>query len=197
MNLVTIDEHSFDSSLLTKDSLVLDAGCRGFGFAKWLSENIGCYIECVDADPEIDPPTVKGMSFVNAVITDSYKETLKFYSFGNGTGSFSEECGSEPGTCKVFEVETFKINPFWDLIKLDIEGGEYDILMNMQRPISRQLSVEFHEHTRAKRGEEFIQKLFIHLSQWYEIIGANKEHRHGCGANYWDVLFKLKAGTKV
>jgi hypothetical protein len=81
---------------------------------------------------------------------------------------------------------------FWDLIKMDCEGAEYGILQSMTSPLAKQMSVEFHEHTPARKGESIVNDIFVHLSQWYVISGNEKKALHGCESNYWDVLFTLR-----
>lgn len=191
--MITIDEHTFDETLLNENSRVLDAGCRGFGFANWLVDNIGCEVTCIDADPRIENPNNQKINYLNRVIThDESNEKLNFYVFGNGTANFSEEVSQRPTDCIEYKLSTYKIKSMWDLIKLDIEGAEYDILRRMESPLAKQISVEFHQHTAAKKSDAFLLEMFNHISQWYEIINAVPEERHGCGKNYWDVLLKLK-----
>lgn len=190
--MVTIDEHTFDETLLNENSKVLDVGCRGFNFALWIRQNTGAKVTAIDADPAIVDPLIKGVEYLNRAVVSDITGAVDYYSFGNGTASYIETCGGKPSECEVFHVKTYKIEPFWDLIKLDCEGAEYDILMNMDRPIAKQISVEFHEHTQAAKGDDYMQKLFARLSVDYHIGNLIKETRHGCIANYWDVLLTLK-----
>ena len=95
-------------------------------------------------------------------------------------------------------MKAFDIN-FWDIVKLDCEGAEYEILLDWPGVISRQITVEFHEHTGANSGGEATYKKIIeHLSQWYDVIQHVKGpmYQNGrlmCKAiNYWDSLFVLK-----
>ncbi len=189
--MTTIDEHTFDESLLTPNSRVLDIGCRGFNFANYIIDNFGCEVTAIDADPQIRCDNTK-INFINAVVTSGQQSKMKFFSFGNGTGSYSEECFQQPSVCEVFEIPTYKIEPFWDLIKMDCEGAEYGILQSMTSPLAKQMSVEFHEHTPARKGESIVNDIFVHLSQWYVISGNEKKALHGCESNYWDVLFTLR-----
>ncbi len=191
--MTIIDEHTFDETLLNANSKILDAGCRGFGFGKWIVENIGCEVTCIDGDPQIENPNIEKINYLNRIVThDESNEKLILFVYGNGTANFSEEVAQRPTDCIEYIVPTYKIKPFWDLIKLDIEGAEYDILRRMEGPLAKQISVEFHQHTGAKKSPEFMLELFNHVSQWYDIIGAVPEERHGCGMNYWDVLLKLR-----
>lgn len=191
-NIVTISEHSFDASLLHKTSKVLDCGCRGFEFSKWIAEKIGCRVVSVDADPEIINPIITNVEYIHAAVASGDETKVAYYAFGNGTGNYIANVCDQPAECDIHEVPAYRIKPLWDLIKMDIEGSEYDIFMDMEAPIATQVSVEFHEHTPAAKGDKFMQNLFDRMSVWYEIIGATKEKRHGLSENYWDVLFILK-----
>jgi hypothetical protein len=81
---------------------------------------------------------------------------------------------------------------YWDVIKLDCEGSEYDILWNLTGPPATQITVEFHQHTPARRSEEFIAELIKKMEQWYT-VQHHKLYGHGFDyQNYWDTLFVLK-----
>jgi hypothetical protein len=189
--MVTVDEHTFDETLLYPGAWVLDAGCRGFNFALFCADDYQCNVTCVDAG-KLDPPGHVRIEYFNEAIARG-RDEVKFYDFGNGTASYTDACGPQPGECRVTTVKTFDPDQYqWELIKLDIEGGEYDYLMGLQEPPARQITVEFHEHTPARRGDEFMAFLFHKMSKWYDMTGAVKDSRHGCGMNYWDVLFTLR-----
>lgn len=192
VDLVIVDEHTFDKSLLHKTSKVLDCGARGFGFSKWITENIKCPVTAIDADPLIQDPNLPNVTYINAAISNRTRGTLRYFKFGNGSGSYTDDIYEKPSECQEFNVIPYNIKPFWDLIKMDVEGAEYQVLMNMQEPLAKQISVEFHEHTPAKKGEDYMNELFMHMSKWYIIYNNVREERHGCGKNYWDVLFILK-----
>jgi hypothetical protein len=76
----------------------------------------------------------------------------------------------------------------WDALKLDCEGSEYPILMSFDRPWAKQISVEFHQHTKHRRTPEEIDSLMAHLSKWYDVFQHHLDSRYDCGLNYWDTL---------
>lgn len=190
--MITIDEHTFNEKLLTKTSKVLDVGCRGFGFARWITENICCAVTAIDADPNIKDPGLPNVVFANCAVTHTDVKEVDIYLFGNGTANYTSQVFSKPAQCEVATVPAYRITPFWDLIKLDCEGAEYGILENMIKPLARQITVEFHEHTPAAKGDAYMQNLFNKLSKWYTIKGLEKKAAHGCAPNFWDVLLTLK-----
>src|SRR6185312_13911932 len=179
-DIITVGEHSFDKSLLHKTSKVLDCGCRGFEFSKWVAENIGCRVVAVDADPEIANPKITNVEYKHAAVVAGDQTKVAYYTFGNGTGNYIEDVYDQPAECEVHEVPAYRIKPFWDLIKMDIEGAEYNILSSMEEPLATQISVELHEHTSAKIGEVEVQRLFAHMGKWYDAYNVVKEKRHGC-----------------
>jgi hypothetical protein len=77
----------------------------------------------------------------------------------------------------------------WDVIKLNIEGSEYDVLDTWPGPIARQIVVSFHEHTPRARGRAECDRLIAKMGQWYKAFNVVWEKRYCCSENYWDVLF--------
>jgi FkbM family methyltransferase len=206
-NIQTIAEHSVDLSLLRRDSNVMDCGCRNFQFAKAIGEYVD-YVICIDADPEVRQlnPAPHRFGFLNrAITTDKFEEksdafaTKLLIKHGNGTGSYIDDGRPRPDSYSEIPVLTTRIDELhhkdtivrlWDLIKLDIEGAEIDVLLSLQGPISRQLSVEFHLHTGTPEAK--VKQVFAHLGQWYDMVHCDYSDKHGCGINYWDVLFIWK-----
>lgn len=81
---------------------------------------------------------------------------------------------------------------FFDLIKVDIEGSEYDVIMSLNKPPATQLSIEFHLHT-GVYGSKEMSDMGNKLKQLgYFTIQHNKYEAHGCSENYWDSVFILK-----
>jgi hypothetical protein len=89
-------------------------------------------------------------------------------------------------------IDSLKVDGNWDLIKLNIEGSEYDVLDTWPGPIARQIVVSFHEHTPRARGRAECDRLIAKISQWYDVQNVVWEKRYGCSENYWDLLFTLK-----
>lgn len=81
---------------------------------------------------------------------------------------------------------------FWDLIKMDIEGSEFNVIMSMTRPMAKQLSIEFHLHTDAyaQIGMQLMERQLKNLG--YESVSHKLTEQYGAGYNYWDSLFILK-----
>lgn len=200
--LRTIAEHTVNLLLLNRDSKVLDLGCRSFAWSNAMLEYVD-KVYCVDADNTVKSFD-KRLPVLNAAISDVDDKPVLFIKFGNGTGNFVDRPGRViPAKSKIQKAETATIatvinSAFGpgtiDLIKMDIEGEEISVLLSLKEPPAKQLSIEFHLHTGTKESE--VQKVFRHL----EIIGyinafQDYSEKHGCGLNYWDVLFILKLDT--
>jgi hypothetical protein len=75
---------------------------------------------------------------------------------------------------------------------MDIEGAEKDVIWDLDSPPAKQLSIEFHLHTKVypeSAIKEMEDKL---LSLGYFPVKHDKTSAHGCGMNYWDSLWILK-----
>lgn len=189
MTITTIDEHSFCAELLPENANILDAGCRGMGFANYfrglghkvLAIDIdvfdGDYMQCgigpcmgaakVSNDSDVQARKIKDLRFHGTIMPD------EFWVF------------------RLQELEQMAKCEKFDLIKLDVEGEEFHILGSATHPIAKQVSVEFHAHTGTNDKEE-LDLLLDTLSQWYDIYNRVWEKRHGCSENYWDVLLVAK-----
>lgn len=203
MNIQTIAEHKVDLDLLHEKAKILDVGCRGFQFAKELTR-LGHQVYTIDPDP-----AVLGEHIVAYTI---YPEMLHRH-WSIAIAAENGLCGlrysSDPQATTIikahvplagFDIPTYTLSkfsekvkiPFWDLIKMDIEGSEFEVIMGLDKAPSKQLSIEFHIHTNAYSWgdvERMVQRLFI---LGYDAVSHEITEQHGCGKNYWSSLFVLK-----
>lgn len=194
---MVIAEHSVDLSLLDRDSKVLDLGCRAFSFTNEILNYVD-KVYCVEPDPSVTT-TDERITLIHVAVGKENKLT-RYVSFGNGTGNYIETNEPRPAECKVDYVPMWTLEKIlryfavdeFDLIKMDVEGSEYDVLMSLVRPPAKQITFELHQHTPKKRTQEEIDRLFEKLSLWYEFKVIDKSEKHGCGENYWDVLIVRK-----
>lgn len=203
--MVTIDGHTFDETLL-KDGWVIDAGCRGFNFAFDISYSrsmkaypvkLDSLVLALDIENFTDIPN--GITFKQAALTNHSGET-ECYLFGNGTGNFIKGINGEPGHSEDRPVQKItvpcitlqdiykEIGTDIDLLKLDIEGAEYEILENID-PIPEQITVEFHEHCHKEIHDKYIDKVMEHLCKYYH---CNLYIREWPKYKYMDCLFIRK-----
>ena len=189
--MITIGGHTIDETLLT-DGAIIDVGCRDFSFASHFK---GKEVYAIDVDPEvfINPP--EGINCMNIGIADKSGDA-GFYK--NGEGTCLKEIDPDQNhpfiPCKTMTMdELYKITGTnIDVLKLDCEGAEYMILGESFKPIPKQISVEFHYHCVPKMHEQHIDSIMERLTKDYDVHGMVWEPRHGCGDNFWDVLFVRK-----
>jgi len=132
----TIDGHTFDEKLLT-GGWVIDAGCRGFLFSMEMRE-IGIDVYALDIE-DFD-----GSSYFtkHAALMATAGEVEAHY-FDNGTGNFVKGINEQPYNgpdrpCETLKVPAITLQDIYneigtniDLLKLDIEGSEYEILASL------------------------------------------------------------------
>lgn len=203
MNLICIAEHTVDVDRLTPGGWVLDAGCRNFGFARGLAER-GCRVLAIDADPTVVAEDIPNVTFLHrAIAAEAGTRSLVMSSDPQArylTPVGSTAVGGEKvealtieqlSSCHPFTPILPADGPPWDVVKLDVEGAEYDILQAWPGPISQQLSIEFHEHV-CPRASEVYESIFEHLGQWYDVVQHVKEARHCAAPSWYDSLLVLR-----
>jgi FkbM family methyltransferase len=196
-----IDDHTFDETLL-KDGWVIDAGCRGFNFANavrslFYDKKEKNPVYAVDIEKFNDD--IEGVVFRQAALTNKTGRTEAYF-FGNGTGNFIKGINHVPGNLpdRPMHIQTVpcitlqdiykEIGTDIDLLKLDIEGAEYEILENIE-PIPKQITVEFHEHCHTELHNKYIDKIMDHLCKSYH---CNLYIREWPRYKYMDCLFIRK-----
>lgn len=180
--ITEIAEHSVDLDLLPEKANILDLGCRGFEFTNYFKA-LGHVVHSVDIDD------LNGHYFQCAIL--DYDGRVGLHKDKDPQATRAKD--GDDVIC--YRLETFsKLRevPFWDLIKMDIEMAEYQVIMDMDKPLSRQLSIEFHLHY-----GEYGQNEMVEMEQKLESLGYKEarhkmDERHGAGKNYWDSLFILK-----
>jgi len=177
-----IHEHSVDMSLLPAKATILDLGCRGFAFTNHFRE-LGHTVHAVDIDDlqhgDYDQCAITNYNGMCGIIHTGDPQGTKI-----GPGD-SIRCYTLEDYMKLKGVE------FWDLIKADIEGGEFEMVMSLSKAPTRQISMEFHGH--CGQTNEEIMAIVDRLGKLgYTPIQHDCNARHGAGFNYWDSLFILK-----
>jgi len=179
-----IAEHSVDLDLLPERANILDIGCRGFGFTDKMRE-LGHNVYPVDIDlflgqeENYDRCAITGETGWVGVEKNADPQATRI-KLGNEVRSYTIASYSEK-----------TIKGLWDLIKMDVEGSEYEIIMTLEKPPARQLSIEFHLHTGIYKLFEMNMMENKLRALGYKFTQHYYETRHGAGFNYWDSLFIL------
>jgi|SRR6478736_66165 len=178
-DLRCIDEHTFDRGLLS-GKLAIDAGCRGWLFSMAMRD-FGCETLALDIE-NFYPNIPEGIHYQNAALWDK-GEFIDAYFFGNGTANFIKGVNETPYNgpdrpCETKMVRAFPLNHIikWckcqeiDILKTDIEGSEYGVLMNITKDLlPRQISCEFHPHCHTELHNRWFDTVLAHLSLWYDV----------------------------
>ncbi len=118
----------------------------------------------------------------------------------NGTANFIKGINQEPQSIEDRPVQKItvpmitlqdiynEIGTNIDLLKLDIEGAEYEVLLDAD-PIPKQITVEFHEHCHTDLHNKYIDAVVEHLCKDYNMTMFVREWPR---YKYMDVLFTRK-----
>lgn len=199
MTIEVIDNHSIRTDLLPeKGGNILDVGARGFRFSKWFTEK-GHFSVALDPSPEVEEPKIPGLIFYPTALVAPWQKKIKWQlnMVGNNPEAFFLEIAArdESKVQEISTVDMLDITPkgmVWDVVKLNIEGSEYDVLTTWPAPIAKQITVSFHQHTARRWPESQIDYLVRRLSEWYVPVRHVKDARYCAGENWWDSLFVLK-----
>ncbi len=183
MNIVEISEHTIDLDLLPQKATILDGGCRIFTFTDPLFA-MGHNVFSVDIDNLVDN------KYFHCALSDKSGKCAVVRTNDPQATHIKE--GEEIPMYTIVDFSEMVGVEKWDLIKLDIEGKEFDILHNSQHPLATQLTVEFHSHCDKRQTKEALDLLIEKLSEFYTVHNQKWEEKYCCAPNYWDVLFIAK-----
>lgn len=172
----TIDGHTFDETKLS-GGWVIDAGCRFWRMTDWmmLGGHSVFALDIQDFRNDCDFPD--GCTFKHAALT-AKPGIVDGHYFGDGTGNFIKGLNGIPYNgpdrpCQTISIQSITLWDIYneigtdiDLLKLDIEGSEYEILASLW-PIPRQVTVEFHEHCHTELHNRWIDRVVEHMSKEY------------------------------
>jgi|694.fasta_scaffold94656_4 FkbM family methyltransferase len=217
--LVTYHNHTYEPKLIKNGGWALDLGCNDFLFVRHLLST-GLKVIGIDPIRNINiPADLKDNSnFIylqKACVGVKNTNTKTYYEYDAwGANSIyntpqllhrPENKGHANNPLKTsYEVELitleeimkdYEINQF-ELIKIDTEGAEYEILDNLPKKCSKQLTIEFHDFlglTPIKDVELYHKQLldklddyFLSYEQTEPLKGSSTESQRD------DVLYILK-----
>jgi hypothetical protein len=182
--MITIAEHTIEESLLPQRAKIMDIGCRGFLFYGELIR-LGHQVFPIDIDLFYNTPSY----YILAISGKEGKCSVKHSKDPQATcitAGFDIPMHTIKSFSEMVEVD------FWDLIKIDIEGGEYEVIMSLTEPPAKQLSIEFHLHTGVYGLQQMAEMRDKLTSLGYEAVSHEMTKQHGLGLNFWDSLFILR-----
>jgi FkbM family methyltransferase len=209
---VTVNEHSFFPNSLTKDPIIVDLGCCEGGFFRNFKQQFsyGKFIG-IEANPlnyeKIKDYTDQNTYMIYAAVCSEKRNEIdmEFLVDTNDThvGSFvfSESSAAlkrTPETLSKYTVPTIKISEIFerydldriDLLKVDIEGAEWEVLLDLDEKYLNkigQLCVEFHDFIDPTKKED-TQKVISRLkSLGYKMIATGAPWFYG--TEYFDCTF--------
>jgi len=179
--ITTVAEHSVDLDILPPEAKILDLGCRGFGFTKFFRD-LGHKVWPVDIDRLDEGQAYYQMAISNregkaGILRTADKQATRI------TEGDAVDCHTLATFTKLAEVKR------WDLIKIDVEGSEYEIIMSLTKAPAKQLSIEFHLHTGIYTQKEMFEMENKLMTLGYTTAQHQLTEQHGAGYNYWDSLF--------
>jgi len=167
MRLVSVRGHHIWPAPLTKDSVVVDAGAHRGEFSAEMSRRFGCRCHLVEANPRlVETLSITGAESITTAALAGRDGRGRLHVSENPEASGLFDAGS--ATTSV-EVETISLATFMrrlgltriDLLKLDIEGAEFDLIASTPNQILQrinQITVEFHDFKPAFRNRELFEK---------------------------------------
>lgn len=210
--ITCICEHSINLSLLKKGGWVIDFGSGvDFGFSKMMVQ-YGMKVLAVDPNPLIkEVPKDNNLYFENkALVVDDDISEIEFKIYSDTDAFSSLQTDNDVSFVSVkgsIVVKTITLKSLMnkynieeiEVIKLDIEGGEYNFLMNIDRPISKQISIEYHDFRGMNPyfpNNFKFHKLIKEKLHFYDFVKYDIEQHKGIGGkqglNYWDCLLVKK-----
>lgn len=207
-------EHSFDESLIVPGGWGADFGCGSDFFISNFLLSTGLRVLAVDPNPAIlaeHVPISDMLHFENVALTTADVDSIDMIIYNDQDAASCVKMKDDIGYIKRIRSQTvnastitklmkkYQIEKF-EVLKLDIEGAEYDFLMSINFPIAKQISVEFHDFRGSNPyypdNEKYYKELFEHFSSMYDITRHVIEKHPGLDGekayNYWDSLFVEK-----
>lgn len=212
MNIQQIFEHSVDLDLLPESPIVLDAGASDLPWTRaLLGLRPGAHVVAIEpnsdfAEPKINAQAKGALVMMGGALVGDGRKVVNYAKFSVPIRNYITVHDSEVfrnesarmSTVPAWDIPTVMLLnriPRFDLVKLDIEGAEFQVLENWPGPIATQITVEFHDFKDRKRWDaRYFEKLLKSLSEkgygavQHALTNFGSEESNG----HWDSLFVLR-----
>ncbi len=193
-HLLRIRGHTIWAAQLTPESVVVDTGAHRGEFSRALRDRFSCRCHLVEASAKL-AAQLQQENFVSVVAAAlaSRDGAAVFFNRQNSEsgGIFARACA---GTATLERVETLTLQTLMrrlalshiDLLKLDIEGAEFDLLQTLPPGVLDsigQISVEFHDFLPEFKGRGLYESVKRRLQSLGFVACRMTFRTHG------DVLF--------
>lgn len=197
-----IKEHTFFDELFNDEIVVIDLGaCKG----EFIDELNNHYkikkAILVEANPTNFNKLINRENYIlyNRLVSNKKNESIKFYedpkSPYNGSNMFNYFNGIEHNIQSITIEELIQENnlDYIDILKIDIEGSEYDVMPSISENILskvRQITIEFHDfidNNLKDKTENIIKRM-----ESFGFDRISKPIKYMNNSNNYDVLFYKK-----
>ncbi|WP_394729439.1 FkbM family methyltransferase [Altererythrobacter sp. GH1-8] len=156
IDLKLVRGHSFLASLITPGGIVIDAGAHRCEFANRLSSEYGVTVISIEPNADLSSDRLEqDVTLLRAALAGKDGEVEFAIDANPEASSIVSRPSSNPARTQFVTarslsslVAQFGVDEI-DLLKLDIEGAEYEVLMQEPGEVlscCKQISVEFHPH---------------------------------------------------
>jgi FkbM family methyltransferase len=169
MMLRRIRGHHIWPAPLNSESVVIDAGAHRGEFSATIIADYGCRCFLVEANPVLAAELkVPGAAAVISAALAGHNGRTPFHLNANPE-SGSILSSDNPAVARPFEVETISLPTLMnrlqvnhiDLLKLDIEGAEFEVIGTTPENVLRnvaQMTIEFHDFQPRFAGQGLVEK---------------------------------------
>ena len=189
-------DHHFYPRVLRSSSLVVDLGLHKGQFSRFVTSNYGCFVIGLEANPYLFErlEAFPQCRFINFAINNRDSPVMFNVSNNPEASSVLEEMAQSFGPLVKVTVPGITLDSLFkrysithvDLLKVDIEGSEFDMLMTAsEETLAKvaQITVEFH----LKSGSaDFSLKRVLLICQRLKLLGFRVVFTD---RNFTDVLF--------